>query len=152
MKAKLSVFIFCVCSMFLLVSCNHKQPQQPTSAETLAQPIKKFISEKYPKAEILEVDKNKNGTEVDIQDKDKKRELWFDLSGKWVSTNWEIGARDVPVAIMDALVHSAYSQYKVEDITAVEKREGMFYEFKIKQDNNEVRVVFDSKAQVVVQQ
>ena len=152
MKVKLSVLILCVCSIALLASCNHNQNQQQAPTETLAQPIKNFISKKYPDARITEVTKEKNGTEVDIEDKDTEKELWFDLSGKWVSSSWKIKAQDVPVAIMDALIHSAYSQYKVEDITAVEKLEGMYYEFKIKQDNNEVRVVFDSKAQVVVQQ
>ena len=152
MKVKLSVLIFCICSVALLASCNHTQNKQQALPETLAQPIKKFISDKYPEAQVTEVTKEKNGTEVDINDKDTEREVWFDMSGKWVSTSWKIKAQDVPVAIMDALIHSAYSQYKVEDITAVEKTEGMYYEFKIKQDNNEVRVVFDSKAQVVVQQ
>lgn len=151
MKVKLSVFIFCICSMALFAGCKHSGNQQNDSTVTLAQPLQQFIDKKYPEAKVLIVDKEKNGTEVDIQDKDIKKEVWFDTTGQWVSTRWNIKAQDVPVAIMDALIYSAYSQYKVEDITLIEKAKGTFYEFEMKQDNNEVRVVFDSMAQVVVE-
>ena len=52
---------------------------------------------------------------------------------------------------MDALQSSAYNQYKVEDITVIERPDGLFYDFELKQDNNEVHVVLDSKAQIVTQ-
>ena len=151
MKVKLSVFILCICSMALFAGCKQSGNQQNDSTVTLAQPLQQFIDKKYPKATVLGVDKEKNGTEVDIRDKDIEKEVWFDTTGQWVSTRWKIKVQEVPVAIMDKLVNSAYNQYKVEDITLVEKAEGTFYEFEMKQENNEVRVVFDSKAQVVVQ-
>lgn len=151
MKVKLSVFILCICSMVLFAGCKQNGNQQNDSTVTLSQPLQQFIDKKYPEAKVLSVDKEKNGTEVDILDKDIKKEVWFDTTGQWVSTQWNIKAHEVPVAIMDALIYSAYNQYKVEDITLIEKATDTFYEFEMKQDNNEVRVVFDSMAQVVVQ-
>ena len=151
MKTKLSVFVLCICSIALLASCSRGQNKSKATTETISKPIREFLSKQYPNATILEVDKKKNGTEIDIQEKNIHKEVWFDKSEKWVSTRWKVREQDVPVAITDALIHSAYAMYKVEDITAVEKPDGMFYEFELKQDDNEVRLVFDSKAQIAVQ-
>lgn len=151
MKVKLSVFIFCICSMALFAGCKQSGNQQNDSTVTLAQPLQQFIDKKYPEAKVLSVDKEKNGTEVDIQDKDIKKEVWFDTTGQWVSTRWNIKAKDVPMTIMEALVSSAYNQYKVEEITLVEKAKDTFYVFEMKLENNEVRIVFNSQAQVVVE-
>ena len=62
----------------------------------------------------------------------------------------EISARDVPAAIMDALQNSAYNQYKIEDITAIERPDGLFYDFELKQDNNEIHIILDSEAKIVI--
>ena len=58
--------------------------------------------------------------------------------------------RDVPVAVMDALQSSAYNQYKIEDITAIERPDGLFYDFELKQDNNEIHIILDSEAKIVI--
>ena len=62
----------------------------------------------------------------------------------------EICTRDVPVAVMDALQSSAYNQYKIEDITAIERPDGLFYDFELKQDNNEIHIILDSEAKIVI--
>lgn len=73
-----------------------------------------------------------------------------DTKEQWVSTHWEISTRDVPVAVMDALQSSAYNQYKIEDITAIERPDGLFYDFELKQDNNEIHIILDSEAKIVI--
>lgn len=97
-----------------------------------------------------EIRKETNGTEVDIQEKSLHKEVWFDTKEQWVSTHWEISTRDVPVAVMDALQSSAYNQYKIEDITAIERPDGLFYDFELKQDNNEIHIILDSEAKIVI--
>ena len=54
------------------------------------------------------------------------------------------------VAVMDALQSSAYNQYKIEDITAIERPDGLFYDFELKQDNNEIHIILDSEAKIVI--
>lgn len=151
MKVKLSVFILCLCSMTLFTTGLYSQNKHKVSTANLAKPIQDALLQKYPDAIFLDIDKEKNGTEVDILDKKVKKEVWFDTNNQWVSTSWDIKSNDVPVAVMEALLYSAYNQYKIDDITAIEKPSGMFYEFELKQNNNEVKVVFDANAQEVVQ-
>lgn len=124
---------------------NNYQPIQ------LSKEIQGFLDQKYPGATLLDIDKEKFGTEIDILDKNIHKEVKFDLSDAWISTEWEIHAKDVPVAIMDALATSQYNQYRIDDIDAIEKPAGMFYVFELEQDNNEVKITFNAEGQVVVQ-
>ena len=149
MKTKLSILLLCLCSLTLFAACNNSRQKQKAPAENVATPILNFLKQKYPTATILKSEKEANGTEVDIQEKNVHKEVWFDSKDQWVSTHWEISGRDVPVAVMDALQSSAYNQYGVEDVTVIERPDGLFYDFELKQNNNEIHVVLDSKAQVV---
>ena len=149
MKTKLSVLLLYLCSLTLFAACSNNRQKQKTPAENVATPIRNFLKQKYPAATILKSEKETNGTEVDIQEKSLHKEVWFDTKEQWVSTHWEISARDVPAAIMDALQNSAYNQYKIEDITAIERPDGLFYDFELKQDNNEIHIILDSEAKIV---
>ncbi|MCD7848941.1 MAG: PepSY-like domain-containing protein [Parabacteroides sp.] len=149
MKTKLSVLLLCLCSLTMFASCNNNS-RQKVSTENISTSILKFLKHKYPTATILKTEKEHAGTEVDIRGKNMHKEIWFDTKNQWVSTKWEIDSRNVPVAIMDALLSSAYSGYRIENITAIEKPDGLFYDFELKQDNNEIHVVFDSEAQIVI--
>lgn len=151
MRTKLSVLLLCLCSLTLLAACSNNRQKQKAPAENIAAPIRDFLKQKYPTVTILKSEKENNGTEVDIQEKNQHKEVWFDTKDQWVSTHWEINARNVPAAIMDALQSSAYNQYKIEDITVIERPDGLFYDFELKQDNNEIHVVLDSEAQIVTQ-
>lgn len=151
MRTKLSFLAFCICSLLLFAACNNQQKQSNTSISTLSKALQDTITQKYPNAKVLKVEKEKNGTEVDIQERNIHKEVWFDTKDQWVSTKWEISSRDIPVAVMEALASSAYNQYKIEDITAIERPSGLYYDFELKLNNNEVHLVLDSKAQVVVQ-
>ena len=149
MKTKLSVLLLYLCSLTLFAACSNNRQKQKAPAENVATPIRNFLKQKYPAATILKSEKETNGTEVDIQEKNLHKEVWFDTKEQWVSTHWEISARDVPAAVMDALQSSAYNQYKIEDITAIERPDGLFYDFELKQDNNEIHIILDSEAQIV---
>lgn len=151
MKTKLSFWAFCFCSLLLFAACNNQQKQPNTSVNTLSKALQEIITQKYPNAKVLKVEKEKNGTEVDIQERNIHKEVWFDTKDQWVSTKWEISSRDVPVAVMEALASSAYNQYNIEDITVIERPSGLYYDFELKLNNNEVHLVLDSLAQVVIQ-
>ncbi len=49
----------------------------------------------------------------------------------------------------EKLASSAYNQYKVLEVDAIEKPAGMFYVFELKQDNNKVKLTFDSEGQLI---
>lgn len=123
---------------------NNYQPVQ------ISKTMQDFLDQKYPGATILDMDKEPYGTEVDILYKGVHKEVKFDTNDAWISSEWEIKAREVPTTIMDALATSEYNQYKIEDIDAVEKPSGMFYVFELEFEDNEVTITFNSEAQVVI--
>lgn len=150
MKAKLFVLAMLVCSISLIAGCKNEQHKGKSSDKiVLPQDIRNIITQKYPDATILDFDKEQNGSEVKIKDKGIQKEVWFGTNGEWISTEWDTRTEDVPVAIMAALLNSAYQQYKIKDIDAIEKTNGMFYVFELKLDNNEVKITFNADAQIV---
>ena len=62
---------------------------------------------------------------------------------------FDIHAEDVPVDIMDNLTNSAYHEYKIDEVTQIDKPSGTFYVFKLEHENNEVRLTFNSEAQLL---
>lgn len=93
--------------------------------------------------------KKKSGTEIDIKDKGIHKEVSFNEKNEWISTQWDTRIEDVPVVVTDELASSAYNQYKVLEVDAIEKPAGMFYVFELKQDNNKVKLTFDSEGQLI---
>lgn len=148
MKEKLSVLAILVCCISLFSGCNDHQKKVNKTVE-IPQALQNFISTKYPQATVLKFDQEKKGTEVDIKDKDINKEVVFNDKNEWISTKWDTRPEDVPVVVMDELASSAYNQYKVLEVDAIEKPAGMFYTFELKMDNNEVKLTFDAEGQLV---
>ena len=139
MKEKLSVLAILVCCISLFIGCSNNQKKVTNTVE-VPKAIQSFLNQKYPNATVLEFDKEKNGPEVDIKDKGIRKEVLFNANNEWVYTQWDIRPE---------LASSAYNQYKVEEVDAVEKPAGMFYVFELKMDNNEVKLTFDAKGQLI---
>ena len=91
----------------------------------------------------------RSGVEVDIKDKGVKKEVLLGKNNEWLSTKFDIHAEDVPVDIMDNLTNSAYHEYKIDEVTQIDKPSGTFYVFKLEHENNEVRLTFNSEAQLL---
>lgn len=133
--------------MFFTLGCQ--QNKRGTSDKAVPENIQKVIQLKYPGATITDYDTDSAGSEVDIKDKGVKREVLLDKNNEWISTRFNIHAEDVPVSIMDNLSNSAYHEYKIEEVNKVARPSGTFYIFKLKQNDNEVRLTFNSEAQLL---
>ena len=75
MKEKLSVLAILVCCISVFIGCNDHQKKVNKTVE-IPQALQNFISTKYPQATVLKFDKEKNGTEVDIKDKDLDKDQY----------------------------------------------------------------------------
>ena len=84
-----------------------------------------------------------------FDDKGVKKEVLLGKNNEWLSTKFDIHAEDVPVDIMDNLTNSAYHEYKIDEVTQIDKPSGTFYVFKLEHENNEVRLTFNSEAQLL---
>ena len=142
-----TAILFMSCCLFLTVGCQQKK--QGFDDKSVSQAIQKVIQIKYPGATITDYDKDAAGVEVDIKDKGVKKEVLLGKNNEWLSTKFDIHAEDVPVDIMDNLTNSAYHEYKIDEVTQIDKPSGTFYVFKLEHENNEVRLTFNSEAQLL---
>ena len=135
LKVSFTAILFMSCCLFLTVGCQQKK--QGFDDKSVSQAIQKVIQIKYPGATITDYDK------------DVKKEVLLGKNNEWLSTKFDIHAEDVPVDIMDNLTNSAYHEYKIDEVTQIDKPSGTFYVFKLEHENNEVRLTFNSEAQLL---
>lgn len=111
--------------------------------------IKELVLEMYPGATILEIDTEAYGIEIDILHENIHKEIQLDSSNKWLFTEWEITAAQVPGLIMNALKGSSYASYRIDDIHIIQNPEGLFYEFELEQGEKEVKIRFNQEGEAL---
>lgn len=106
------------------------------------------IKEMYPNASILEFEKKGSFLEIDIRDGKIHKEVLFDSSNNWVSTEWEISVSEVPAVVLESLKASEYKDYQIDDVDALEKPDGFFYVFEL-ESNPDIYVTIKNDGTIV---
>ena len=115
---------------------------QPESAP---QAVLQFIQQKYPQANIVEIDQDKGVLKIDIMDKQIMKEVVFNHQNQWVVTTWEIPHNNVPANVMNVLKTSSYANYRIDDIDYEERADGsLIYIFEVEQGDREFDVTIDA--------
>lgn len=146
LKVSFTAILFMSCCLFLTVGCQQKK--QGFDDKSVSQAIQKVIQIKYPGATITDYDKDAAGVEVDIKDKGVKKEVLLGINNEWLSTKFDTMPK-CSVDIMVTINNSAYHEYKIDEVTQIDKPSGTFYVFKLEHENNEVRLTFNSEAQLL---
>lgn len=100
--------------------------------------IADFITQTYPNATILELEWEGSFHEVDIREGNLHKEVLFNSNYEWIRTEWDICIADVPAVVTTALKTTAYADYKIDDVEALETIDGLFYIFELESGNKEV--------------
>ena len=111
--------------------------------------IKELIQEMYPGATLFEIDKEYNGTEVDILHERIHKEVWLDTDNQWVLTRWEIRSSSLPDVVMSAFRSSEYASYRIDDLHVVERPDGIFYEFELEWRDRDLTILFGEDGTLV---
>ena len=129
---------------------NNTNPVEPGHKPTVTPTaIKDEIAKLYPGSTIFEIDPDNGGTEVDILHDNIHKEVWFDSSNTWLYTEWEIRQQAVPQEVLTAL-NKSYGSYRVEEVHAIQKSEGLYYEFELESaDDRDMTVYFDAVGNAV---
>ena len=113
--------------------------------ETMSESVLQFIKQKYPQANIVEVDRENGLMKIEIIDSRVKKDVIFDHMNTWAVTTWEIRQNEVPANVMNVLKTSAYANYRIDDIDLEERADGTnVYIFEMEQGNKEVYVTIDA--------
>lgn len=105
-----------------------KYDRNPKIDETIAA----FIADKYPGAVVHEVERMRNGFEVEIKHEKREKELLFSADKVWQQTKWEVRIAELPEAVTAAIAASEYASDRIDDIDYIETPAGAYYliEFK----------------------
>ena len=121
---------------------NDGRGYQPESAP---QAVLQFIQQKYPQANIVEIDQDKGLLKIDIIDQQIMKEVVFNHQNQWVVTTWEVPHNNVPANVINVLKTSSYANYRIDDIDYEERADGsLVYIFEVKQGNREFDVTIDA--------
>ncbi|MDL2265799.1 PepSY-like domain-containing protein [Parabacteroides sp. OttesenSCG-928-G21] len=128
------------------VADNEKSGYEPKEIPAV---MTDFIAQAYPNASILEFEREGTFFEIDIRDGNIHKEVLFNSNYEWVKTEWDLRTSDVPTVVMDALKTTAYADYKIDDVEALETADGLFYLFELESGNKEVYVKIKSDGTIV---
>lgn len=116
---------------------------------TLPEAAQAFLTQKYPGYVLLDFERESMGLEVDIKEDGIHKEVLFNTSSEWLSTEWDIHQNQLPEVIANALKSPEYAQYKIDDIDVMEKPAGLFYVIELEQGNKEITITFDAAGMIV---
>lgn len=119
--------------------------------ETMPESARQFIRQKYPRANVIEVDQEKGLLKIEIIDGRVKKDVVFNHQNVWVVTTWEVRQSEVPANVMNVLKTSAYANYRIDDIDYEERADGTnVYIFEMEQGNKEVYVTINANSLEVI--
>ena len=111
--------------------------------------VEAYIKEHYPSARILDIDREKGMTEVEILDGTACRELLFDDGGAWVQTKTELRISALPDVVMAAIKASQYATYKIDDADFIETQTGEWYLVELESGKQDVKLRIDTTGKIL---
>lgn len=95
------------------------------NASTLPVTVSSFITQQYPKALVVNVDRLRDGMlEVGILDDSLVKEILFDQNDDWMKTFWPVLEADVPQVVLDVLKGEAYNSFSIANVQYIEYASG----------------------------
>ena len=118
-------------------------PQTPVSE------IESWLAQNFPTARIVDMDVERNGTEVEIVDNGVKYEIWFDASSSWMQTKTEYDLRNIPDVVRN-FVQTNYPDYRIDDAEKYEtSSNGIYYHIEIEQGYQEKDIYLNAQGEEV---
>lgn len=117
-------------------------PSQPSGA------IDGWLDKNYPGARIVEIGKERNGTEVDFIYKNNDYEAFFDNSDSWVSTSYDIKISELPSNVKDALSAAGYT-ISDNEADVKETSQGRTYELEVQKGASEYEVIISEEGKII---
>ncbi len=128
---------------------SHQQQQsKPQSSSNDTKKIRSEIERMYKGAVISEIDKERDGYEVEIRHNRLKKTVHFNNSEQWVSTEYNVTILELPKRVSDEIKRSQYRSYKIDDIDFVETPRQRYYEIEFDRANRndlKVRITAEGK-------
>ena len=86
-----------------------------------------FVNSNYPEAAYLYIYVGREVTKVKILDGRNTRQLLFDASGNWLSTQTQLHAEELPDAVLAAFRSSDYADCRIDNAEEYQTADGAHY-------------------------
>ena len=111
--------------------------------------VKKAFTQKYAAANSVKWDsESANEWEAEFTINGKEMSASYDNAGKWLETETEIAAKDLPAAVSSTLTKQ-FAGYKPGEISIIESPTMKGYEIALKKGETACEVVIDANGKVL---
>ena len=118
MKTRMTIFTSLLIAGFAYTSCDDDNDNYTPGEE-----IVNVLYEKYPNAQRVDWELQRDHYVADFRDNNIEKEAWFNTKGEWVMTESDIPFEDLPQAIQTAFGESEYKDWRVDDVDMLERVE-----------------------------
>jgi hypothetical protein len=130
-------------SLVSFSACSQKNPPEN---------VKKEFSQKYADARSVKWDSEKpNEWEAEFKINGKEMSACFDDSGKWLESEAEVSAKELPSAVTNTLKNE-YPGYKTVEISTIGNPEMNGFEFALKNKEAEITVIIGADGTVLMKE
>ena len=118
MKTRMTIFTSLLLAGFAFTSCDDDNDNYTPGEE-----IVNVLYEKYPNAQRVDWELQRDHYVADFRDNNIEKEAWFNTKGEWVMTESDIPFEALPQAIQTAFGESEYKDWRVDDVDMLERVE-----------------------------
>ncbi|MDD4847867.1 MAG: PepSY-like domain-containing protein [Bacteroidales bacterium] len=102
--------------------------------------IEEWIQNRYPNAQILEIEQENGMTKVEILFENIEIDVYFDGNDTWIRSERDVLQNQVPAVVMTTLQNSEYANFQIDDIDFIEILDYNFYQFELEQNDHDLIV------------
>ena len=138
-----------ILALFSLSSCEKYDDYGDMMLYSNAENIQASVIEIYPQARIIDMDRDRKTIEVDIIDSNNiKRDVYLDLSFRWLRTETDINRNALPTEVSNRIA-SEYANWFIDSAKQVDTPQGNYYLVEIEKGERDKYIKIDATGNIL---
>lgn len=138
-----------ILALFSLSSCEKYDDYGDMMLYSNADNIQASVIEIYPQARIIDMDRDRKTIEVDIIDSNNiKRDVYLDLSFRWLRTETDINRNALPTEVINRIA-SEYASWFIDSAKQVDTPQGSYYLVEIEKGERDRHIKIDAAGNIL---
>lgn len=138
-----------ILALFSLSSCEKYDDYGDMMLYSNADNIQASVIEIYPQARIIEMDRDRKTIEVDIIDSNNiKRDVYLDLSFRWLRTETDINRNALPTEVINRIA-SEYASWFIDSAKQVDTPQDNYYLVEIEKGERDRYIKIDATGNIL---
>lgn len=138
-----------ILALFSLSSCEKYDDYGDMMLYSNADNIQASVIEIYPQARIIDMDRDRKTIEVDIIDSNNiKRDVYLDLSFRWLRTETDINRNALPTEVINRIA-SEYASWFIDSAKQVDTPQSSYYLVEIEKGERDRYIKIDTAGNIL---